>query len=718
MSEETVRQGPIDLSRESDFSLGALQVSPSTREVIRGGEREMLEPRVMQVLVALALAGGRVVSRDELFLRCWEGRIVGEDAINRVIWRLRRLSEVDDGANFVIETIPKVGYRLQLPGGREASAAARPPITTDEPLSRAVRGDDAALEPHGKLFVRHRLVAAAVMVVVIAGATAWLLWPAPRWTVESSRPFVSTLELEGEPVFSPDGKMLAYISGPDAKSHKVYVRNLAGGDAIKITNDAYDDHNPSWSSDGAHIAYLAREAGGPCHIMVAAVPAGEAREVGRCRSAIAGSMAWQPNSSFLYFYDLRADGDSGISRLDLDSGARRDIVKEDARNLFVSPDAKSLAYLVGGRGEANAQLAVRDLTSGKEKILGNIRHSPLEGWISADAWSADSKTVFATASSGIGSEIIAFPVDGGAPYRIYASATGISRLSASAGGFLAIQSQVDRKNLARTSPMVIAQPDIIDPAGGLTISPTFAPDGTMAFVSDRSGTNAIWIKKPGADPVLLFDAGFAALSGGDFSPDGTRLAVMITPTTKLNGVTIKVLTADGASVASFDMPAGGLGWPTWTPDGKGLVVWDSRIRRAIRVDVADPARRAPVSPPDWQAVTIRRNGTFATRADKPGIWRIDNGIRLLNGKYPAIWGPPMAFLGDDVLIPDFRAAGGPRILAQPLAGGPDRVLAYAPGALGTDYQSRVAVNPKTGEIIYVATVQSDTNIDLLTLVKR
>ena len=78
----------------------------------------------------------------------------------------------------------------------------------------------------------------------------------------------------------------------------------------------------------------------------------------------------------------------------------------------------------------------------------------------------------------------------------------------------------------------------------------------------------------------------------------------------------------------------------------------------------------------------------------------------------------MAFLGDDVLLPDFRAAGGPRILAQPLAGGPDRVLGYAPGALALEYQSRMAVNPKTGEIIYVATVQSDTNIDLLTLVKR
>ncbi|HEY2009587.1 MAG TPA: winged helix-turn-helix domain-containing protein [Rhizomicrobium sp.] len=125
MNEETVRQGHIDLSRESDFSLGVLQISPSTREVVRDGRRETLEPKATQVLVALHQARGRVVSRDELIARCWDGRIVGEDAINRVIWRLRRLSE--DDAIFTIETIPKVGYRLLLPAGKAEPPAVSPP---------------------------------------------------------------------------------------------------------------------------------------------------------------------------------------------------------------------------------------------------------------------------------------------------------------------------------------------------------------------------------------------------------------------------------------------------------------------------------------------------------------------------------------------------------------------------------------------------------------
>jgi hypothetical protein len=137
--------------------------------------------------------------------------------------------------------------------------------------------------------------------------------------------------------------------------------------------------------------------------------------------------------------------------------------------------------------------------------------------------------------------------------------------------------------------------------------------------------------------------------------------------------------------------------------------------RAFRIAVDNPAQRRPAAASPWFAVAIRANGTFAVRVDKPGLWRIDNTERLLNAKYPNYWPAPIAFRGDDVLIPDFAAVGGPRILAQPVGGGRDRVIAYAPGAqVGTT----IAVNPKNGELVYAAAVLRDTNIDLLTLVRH
>jgi TolB-like protein len=71
---------------------------------------ETLEPRVMQVLVALAQADGRTVSRDTLVERCWGGVIVGEDAIQRCIGRLRKVADATKA--FEIVTLSRVGYRL------------------------------------------------------------------------------------------------------------------------------------------------------------------------------------------------------------------------------------------------------------------------------------------------------------------------------------------------------------------------------------------------------------------------------------------------------------------------------------------------------------------------------------------------------------------------------------------------------------------------------
>src|SRR4029078_11322741 len=127
------------LSAEPDFALGDVAVHPSLLEMTRGGHRQPVEPRVMQVLVALAGAGGAVVSRDELIQRCWEGRVVGDAAINRCIFRLRELADAGGGSpSFQIETIPRVGYRLvaQEPALAAAAVATVAAAVTAKPNKR------------------------------------------------------------------------------------------------------------------------------------------------------------------------------------------------------------------------------------------------------------------------------------------------------------------------------------------------------------------------------------------------------------------------------------------------------------------------------------------------------------------------------------------------------------------------------------------------------
>jgi TolB-like protein/tetratricopeptide (TPR) repeat protein len=115
----------IVLAGEPDFALGRLQVRPSRGEIHGDDAPERLEPRVMQVLVALARRRGETVPRQELIDRCWGGVVVGKDAVNRVISLLRGVAERSEGS-FRIETLARIGYRLVIgkPAPEGVGAAA------------------------------------------------------------------------------------------------------------------------------------------------------------------------------------------------------------------------------------------------------------------------------------------------------------------------------------------------------------------------------------------------------------------------------------------------------------------------------------------------------------------------------------------------------------------------------------------------------------------
>src|SRR5215469_3977088 len=129
----------VELGQEPDFKLGPLTVRPSIRQLQGGTRTKTVEPRVMQALVVLARAEGSVVSREELIRRCWGGRIVGEDAINNCIRKVRHLATEGTERAFAVETIPRVGYRLTpIDAGGVAHAAPKKTLPLPDRSSIAV----------------------------------------------------------------------------------------------------------------------------------------------------------------------------------------------------------------------------------------------------------------------------------------------------------------------------------------------------------------------------------------------------------------------------------------------------------------------------------------------------------------------------------------------------------------------------------------------------
>jgi serine/threonine-protein kinase len=75
------------------------------------------------------------------------------------------------------------------------------------------------------------------------------------WTLGEATPFLSTPTLELQPVFSPDGKWLAYVSTESGRL-EVYVRPFPGpGGKWQVSNNG--GIYPAWSPDGKAIHYAA-----------------------------------------------------------------------------------------------------------------------------------------------------------------------------------------------------------------------------------------------------------------------------------------------------------------------------------------------------------------------------------------------------------------------------------------------------------------------------
>jgi DNA-binding winged helix-turn-helix (wHTH) protein/tetratricopeptide (TPR) repeat protein len=165
---------PVELAHADRIAIGGLEIDPGLRRVAAGGRSERLEPRVMQLLVALARADGAILSRDDLLEACWDGRAVSDDAINRVISRLRKTLAALSAGAVGIETIPRVGYRLVVGAGVERADA--PPAEGKRPPWRAaavaaVAAGGAALLWAATPFGERAEAAATITIQPVTAAT-------------------------------------------------------------------------------------------------------------------------------------------------------------------------------------------------------------------------------------------------------------------------------------------------------------------------------------------------------------------------------------------------------------------------------------------------------------------------------------------------------------------------------------------------------------------
>ena len=189
----------------TDIRVGDCVVRPQRRLIERGDASVQVTPRAMSVLECLMAAAGAPVSRNDLFEQVWRGAEVSDDALTKCIGELRRAFGDSAREPRVIETIPKLGFRLIPPVEPldEEPAAARPEGAA--PDSPAMKPDTLVADPpphRGKSRLVRLLVALVLLsglLLSFAGPRAWLMEAGVTLFIKAAS-ILSPVRLERAPV--------------------------------------------------------------------------------------------------------------------------------------------------------------------------------------------------------------------------------------------------------------------------------------------------------------------------------------------------------------------------------------------------------------------------------------------------------------------------------------------------------------------------------------
>ncbi len=98
--------------RMARFDLAEFRIDPACRSITGPRGTTCVEPRVMEVLVALALRAPKPMSREELIDQVWGSAFVTDGVLTRCVSILREKFGDQRDRPRVIETLAKHGYRL------------------------------------------------------------------------------------------------------------------------------------------------------------------------------------------------------------------------------------------------------------------------------------------------------------------------------------------------------------------------------------------------------------------------------------------------------------------------------------------------------------------------------------------------------------------------------------------------------------------------------
>jgi Tol biopolymer transport system component/DNA-binding winged helix-turn-helix (wHTH) protein len=556
---------------------GVFEVDLDKGEVRKNGLKLRLRGQPFQVLAILLEHPGEVVTRQDFQQRLWtndETFVDFEHGLNAVVNRLREvLGDSPENPRF-IETVPRRGYRWMAPVEGMGDS-----LTDAAPRHRSAL-----------LF----WAAALVVVLGVARGVLRLVRSSPKSSAPAlmSVPLTARPGFEFEESFSPDGNQVVFARSDAGKSNShIYVKLIGtGGSPLQLTSDSAPDGNPVWSPDGRFIAFLRALQGDRVAILLIPALGGPERKIAETRlGSLPGPyLAWSPDgNSLVISHKDSVKEPVGLFVVAIDTGEKRRFtsppsalsdVSGDTNPAF-SPDGRTLAFIRISDLRTELYLlpvsdALQPVGEAKRILLGHLSFGP--------AWTEDGREIiFWSERQGLwrigasGSDTrSAEPAR--LPFGDNAFSPAISRrghrLAYSNGSFpntsiwrMAVPGGPSDRDGAKaeSSRRSFISSTQVDAA------PQFSPDGRrIAFVSERSGYDEIWVcNSDGSSPVQLTSFHGPRVTTPRWSPDGRRIAFDSDAEGEFD---IWVIGADGGKPVRMTTHPGNDGNPSWSHDGRWI----------------------------------------------------------------------------------------------------------------------------------------------------
>ena len=184
------------------------------------------------------------------------------------------------------------------------------------------------------------------------------------------------------PAIASDGERVAYDRvGPEGD--RIWITSVAGGPPVRLTTDDHPQDSPSWSPDGAWVAYDQGTPTSLCKMRVGARTPPEAITTDNMPYA---APQWSPDGAWIAY-----NGHSGLSLVSPDGKSTRVLREQTWLGFAWSVDSQRLIGIRQSDDATHLTFTSVDVRSGVERVLGAnvmplpISSQPLRGFTRVSA---------------------------------------------------------------------------------------------------------------------------------------------------------------------------------------------------------------------------------------------------------------------------------------------------------------------------------------------